>query len=310
MIIFNGSTGGLGRYLRGLLCARGIPHYAVQSRLENPEGLRDELERLMSDPHVALNPILFIPMAALVSVPLCESDPNRAYQTNVTDTLQTLKTFIQWADAIPGAKVRVLYVSTGHLYAPKKKGERTNEMDPIDPRSVYAKTKWEAEKQLRALVVSSGSFDYRIARVFGLLSPEQPSNYLLPGLIRRVRERNVQSIPGLEYVRDYLDARDVCRLITDYGTVPWPQEEDPVVNICSGEPTVIREILDEIIRLTCSEPEELIKSATPGPGRTDDIPWLVGDPTKVQKLIRSSLKSIPLRQTIQDSLKHASMISA
>jgi nucleoside-diphosphate-sugar epimerase len=192
-------------------------------------------------------------------------------------------------------------VSTAHIYAPVQPPRRIQESDPIAPRSVYAKTKYEAEVALRELGKEQ-QVDILIARVFGIVAPSQPANYVLPGLLRRLREKDSSPIPGLRNVRDYLDARDICAHLVDLAALAeWPP--NGLINVCSGEPTVIADLWTLLVNAIPSA------KSLPAPreafGRPDDIPWIVGDPDRLVQLLGHSPRLTPLHKTIKDALGNA-----
>ena len=141
-------------------------------------------------------------------------------------------------------RLKVVYASTGHVYAAPAPGSRLSEDADTNPRSVYAETKLSAERELSRLC-RTHKVPLLVGRVFGLLAPHQAPHYLLPALIERVRTRNVNAIPGLDFVRDYLDARDVCNDLLKLAESPWPQGLY-VTNVCSGEAVSIRDLLGRL----------------------------------------------------------------
>lgn len=298
MIIYNGATGGIGRYLGKSIGAGQEAPYPLRSRMEDRAGLIAEL--------APLNPVgqvTFIHLAARVSVPACESDPTGAFRTNVALARATAATVLDWA-SLRGLVARVVYVSSGHVYAAQADGSRLAEDAPTNPRSVYARTKLEAEEDLRQLCATTGA-PLLIARVFGLLGPGQAAHYVLPSLIERARTRQLDAIPGLDFTRDYLDARDVCSALALLASMPWPVG-DVTVNICSGEPVTIRELLRQIlVRVDPTHADELHRQASTAPGREDDIRWLVGDPTRFTELTSESPMRIPLDTTVADAVRAA-----
>lgn len=246
------------------------------------------------------DPVL-IQMAARVSVPACEADPEGTHRLNVTSTLDTVGDFVAWARGM-SLRPSVVYVSTGHVYAEHPTGHRITEDAPTAPRSVYATTKLRAEEGLRRSAEDLG-FDIIIARVFGLIAPTQPANYLLPGLIGRVRDGRLAGIPGLTFVRDYLDARDVCEDLLSLAAQSGTSLQGPrVINVCSGRGVSIHDMLELIVRLVRPAlAEELMAQASEAPGRPDDIAWIVGDPAAFVDLTGKQPQAIPLAQTVEDA---------
>jgi len=295
VILYNGASGGLGSYLAAAAEAYGEPPQILGNRLADQVGLKRELEELRPSSRVT-----FIHLAALVSVSACEADPVAARKTNVSLARATTDAVVEWAGR-RNIDLRVIYVSTGHVYAAPSRGLRLSEGEQTLPRSVYARTKLEAESKLSMLCSAKG-VPLAIARVFGLVAPRQAAHYVLPGLIERVRRRNLAAIPGLDFARDYLDARDVCGDLMLLDSVKWPTERI-VVNICSGIPVTIRDLLRMVIGvLQPSLPDTLADEVAQAPGRPDDIPWLVGNPDLFIRLTGESPQRIPLRKSVADAV--------
>jgi nucleoside-diphosphate-sugar epimerase len=236
-----------------------------------------------------------------VSVPACESDPAAATRINVTLAESTVATVLDWAHR-RRASAKVIYVSTGHVYAAPQAGARLSEEAATLPRSVYAQTKLAAEQVLTALTAAH-EVAFLIARTFGLVAPRQAPNYVLPGLIERARSGRLDGVPGLDFARDYLDARDVCDDLLRLTRVPWP-DRPQIVNVCSGVPVTIRELLLAVLHETNPlRAEESALGATPAPGRPDDVPWLVGDPSRFIGLTDAPPQRIALSTTVADAIE-------
>ena len=296
MILYNGASGGLGRYLAGPLSGLEEPSHALTARLEDQSGLAAELNLLDAG-----GAVTFIHLAARVSVPACESDPSGAHRTNVVLARSTVETVIDWA-LRRGADARVIYVSSGHVYAAQPDGSRLSEDAPLGPRSVYAQTKLAAEQELLALASTRG-VPIMVARVFGLLAPRQAPNYVLPALIERARSGQLDGIPGLDFVREYLDARDVCQnllLLAAAGV----SDRSVVANVCSGVPVTIRQLLRATLgEIDLKRADDLAQAAVAAPGRSDDIRWLVGDPSLFISLAGSHPQRTPLSRTVADAVR-------
>jgi nucleoside-diphosphate-sugar epimerase len=314
-VFYNGANGSLGRYVDGAAKRLGIPAVALKSRLEDSAGLKTELADKLGEVYPGGTATL-LQLAAMVSVPGCEKDPSGARKTNVTDTRATVEAFIASARA---AKLtpRVIYVSTGHIYAPK--AGRLLETDALKPRSVYAETKLEGERALTELCLNE-RVPLAIARVFGLIAPLQPSHYVLQSVIRRAREKDLTNVPGLSNLRDYLDSRDVCLTLLRLASLPGPADSSSlsaseghpasgglpapaILNICSGEGVEIAYLLETALKeLHPSDADSLIDQITEGAARTDDIPEIIGDPSKIERILGRNLRETEVIQTIRDAI--------
>ena len=285
----------MGRYLADRLDARGLEHRSLSARLGDSVALADELALLQPAESVT-----FIHLAARVSVPACEADPQAAHRINVELAVETARQVVAWATAI-GADVRLVYVSTGHVYAAQPDGVRCTEDAALAPRSTYARTKLEGERALTSVAEEAG-VSLQVARVFGLIAPRQPDGYVLPGLIRRVVEGRLDDIPGLDFARDYLDARDVCDALIDLAESKWTTDVR-VVNVCSGLPVTIRELLAAVADASVPAIDpSVVSAARAAAGRPDDIPWIVGDPSRLAAITGHSAGRIPLATTVAEAV--------
>jgi GDP-4-dehydro-6-deoxy-D-mannose reductase len=295
VILYNGASGGLGRYLARSLSGLDEASHALSARLEDQLGLETELSQL--DPGGA---VTLLHLAARVSVPAAESDPPDAYNINVLLARSVVQTVLDWA-ARHRATARVIYVSSGHVYAAQPDGSRVTEEGPTLARSVYAQTKLAAERELRTLA-SGRQVPLLVARVFGLLAPRQAPNYVLPALIERVKNGHLDGIPGLDFARDYLDARDVCENLLLLAVAPW-EDAGLVVNVCSGVAVTIRELLRAVLKqIDPDRADDAARLATAAPGRPGDVAWLVGDPSRFIGLTGDFPQRIPLSKTVADAV--------
>ena len=295
MIIYNGASGGLGRHLRASAERIGETAHAIQARLEDSSSLARELDAIGKP-----DAVTFIHLAAKVSVPECEADPHGAEFVNVTLAESTARRLIQWARRGDTA-LRIIYVSSGHVYAAPSVGELVTEGQSTEPRSVYARTKLAAESVLRELCATE-RVPLMVGRVFGLIAPGQAAHYVLPGLIRRVSMRDLAAVPGLDFTRDYLDARDVCDDLVALASNPWPSPAT-IVNVCSGIPVTIRELLRLVIEeMQPARAAELMAEVRGAPGRPGDIAWLVGSPARFSDIAGIAPQRIPLQLTVRDTV--------
>lgn len=302
MIVYNGATGGLGRHLGPHLESRGARHRSLETRLERSGDLGDELTSVVGG--TGAHVVSLVHMAAMVSVPACEADPDRARAVNVDGAAAYVSAFVDWAGAA-GVEASVVYVSTGHVYAPPLTRQPLTEEAAVGPRSVYAATKLAGESAVAAATGAS-AVSLTVARVFGLLAPGQAAGYLLPALIDRVRRGDVASIPGLGNVRDYLDARDVVAHLADLGERPDSDRRTRVLNVCSGVGVAVADVLaaviDEMLGTGSREGAALEARVIGAPPRPTDVPWLVGCPNRLVETTGRRAQTIPLSTTVRDAI--------
>jgi GDP-4-dehydro-6-deoxy-D-mannose reductase len=295
VILYDGATGGLGRHLAAAIASAGLEGRALGARLEDGAARRAELAALGAGGALA-----FVQAAARVSVPACEADPGGALATNAARVAEAVADVAARARAL-ARPLSVVHVGTGHVYAVAPPGTRLREDAPLAPRSAYARSKLAAERALEALARAEG-FGLTIARVFGLVAPSQPPQYVLPGLLRRAREGRLDDVPGLDGVRDYLDARDVAAALVKLAVRPPAPGEVVVVNVCSGEGVALRSLLATILAALDRARADEAERASAAPGRPDDVAFLVGDPSRYEARVGAPARSIPLARTVADAV--------
>lgn len=141
---------------------------------------------------------LVIPLAAIVGAPACDKDEYLARSTNV-DAIATVIEMLS-------AEQKMIIPTTNSGYGIGGEKECTED-SPLNPISLYGRTKVEAEK----LVLSRGnSVSLRLATVFGM-SPRMRLDLLVNDFVyRALTERCIVLFQG-NYRRNYIHIRDVAR---------------------------------------------------------------------------------------------------
>jgi nucleoside-diphosphate-sugar epimerase len=103
---------------------------------------------------------IIIPLAAIVGFPACDADPKLAYEIN----FEQIKNIVDW---IGGTDKRILYPNTNSGYGVGEDGVYCDETSPLNPISVYGKTKVDAEKYI---LENTDGICFRLATVFGVSS--------------------------------------------------------------------------------------------------------------------------------------------
>ena len=142
---------------------------------------------------------VIIPLAALVGVPLCNTDAIATQTINqqAVEMLCRLASPQQW----------ILMPVTNSGYGIGEKGKFCTEETPLRPISTYGVTKVKAEA---AVLARDNSISFRLATVFGA-SPRMRLDLLVNDFVyRAVHDRAVLIFEG-HFKRNYIHIRDVVR---------------------------------------------------------------------------------------------------
>ncbi|HEY1169901.1 MAG TPA: NAD(P)-dependent oxidoreductase [Verrucomicrobiae bacterium] len=161
----------------------------------------DAREESVIKPLVAKADVI-IPLAALVGVPLCNTDQIATMSTNQTavEMICKLASKEQW----------VIMPVTNSGYGIGEKGKHCTEDSPLRPLSTYGVTKVKAEE---AVLSRENSISFRLATVFGA-APRMRLDLLVNDFVyRAVHDRAVVIFEG-HFKRNYIHIRDVAKAFT------------------------------------------------------------------------------------------------
>jgi nucleoside-diphosphate-sugar epimerase len=208
-------TGGLG-YLGSILCEhlldaghhvlaadnlmygqgqQGLFHLCANPRFEFAKGdVRDGgfLRPLMRDRDAIIH------LAAIVGAGACDHDPLLATSVNLhaVELLMKLRTREQL----------VIYPNTNSGYGITSGSEHCTEDSPLNPISLYGRTKVEAE---RAVLEQSNTIALRLATVFGM-SPRMRLDLLVNHFVYAAYKDRYLVIFEKDFKRNFVHVRDVA----------------------------------------------------------------------------------------------------
>lgn len=140
-----------------------------------------------------------IPLAALVGAPLCSRDKIGTITTNRDAVASLVK--------LASKEQRIIMPVTNSGYGIGQKGVHCTEETPLNPISLYGRTKVEAEK---VILDRGNSISFRLATVFGM-APRMRIDLLVNDFTyRAVKDRFVVIFEG-HFKRNYIHIRDVTR---------------------------------------------------------------------------------------------------
>jgi nucleoside-diphosphate-sugar epimerase len=210
-ILITGGAGYLGSVLTPTLLALGHEVTVLDNFYFNQNSLLDccpyekfQVVRGDCRDEALLKPLvaradLILPLAALVGVPLCNTDAVATQTTNqgAVELLCHLAGRQQW----------IIMPVTNSGYGVGEKGKFCTEESPLRPLSTYGITKVKAEA---AVLARENSISFRLATVFGM-SPRMRVDLLVNDFVyRAVHDRAVVIFEG-HFKRNYIHIRDVAR---------------------------------------------------------------------------------------------------
>ena len=162
---------------------------------------------------------------------------------------------------------RFLMTGTCAEYAPST--DRLREDSPAGPSTLYAASKLALQLVSAQLATE---FDARVtwARIFHLFGPFENSQRLVPALINALLADKEFGATAGDQVRDYLHVADVASALC--GLID--REVDGVVNICSGNPVTVRELIETTADIL--DRRELVRFGQVTSRRWDP-PYICGD---------------------------------
>jgi nucleoside-diphosphate-sugar epimerase len=206
-------TGGAG-YIGSILCGYLLDAGYQVTVLDNLLYREGSLFHLAAHPHFnfvhgdarsestlrALLPTAdaIIPLAAVVGAPACDLDPWLAESTNLGA--------IQLLNRLRSPQQLVVYPTTNSGYGTKTGDVYCTEDTPLEPISLYGRTKADAETEL---LNSPNTITLRLATVFGL-SPRMRLDLLVNHFVYAALTDHYIVIFEKDFKRNYIHIRDVA----------------------------------------------------------------------------------------------------
>ncbi len=214
-------------------------------------------------------------LAGTTHIPMAQSDPQLAFETNIKGSLNVFE-----AAADLAKRVRLILVSSAEVYGKARPEEMPLAEDhPLRPASIYGLTKLCAE-QTAAYYFRNRGLDAVVLRPFNHIGPGQRPRFVTASFALQIAriERGVQppvlEVGDLTPARDFTDVRDMVR---GYCLAVDRCEPGGIYNICSGQAYPIREILDRLLALSKSKIEVRVAEERM---RKTEVPIFQGDHTR------------------------------
>jgi GDP-4-dehydro-6-deoxy-D-mannose reductase len=302
-VLVTGVSGFVGRHLASALVAGGarVVGLGIESvapadvplegwhtaDLRDAEAMRDAVARA--------RPEAVIHLAGQSSAARSFEDPEGTFAANVGGTRHLLE-----AVRAVAPRARVLVVGSSEVYGPQAEGTRTGEDAPFAPVSPYAESKAEADRLAEAYASGPEGLDIIRVRAFSHIGPGQGPAFVVPTLARQIagieagRSAPVLRVGNLEVVRDLSDVRDVARAYLAL----LERGARRAYNVCRGEGVRLSDVAARLAGMARVTPRIEVDPARLRPA---DLPWLVGDPSRIAR-DTGWRATTPLERTLADVL--------
>lgn len=183
-------------------------------------------------------------LAALVGFPACQAAGETvAYRSNLGGTQRVFE-----AAEVAGVP-RFILASTYSNYGVAADGTPVTEDAPLNPQSIYARTKIAAEQYLleRATASKCAVVIPRFTTLFGV-SPRTRFDLMVNQFVlEALTERKLVLFQG-NYRRSFVHVRDVVRALLVLASAPLPSVRGEIFNVGRDDSNHTK---DEIVRMVC-----------------------------------------------------------
>lgn len=290
-VLLTGASGFIGTHLLKQLLQDGYDVICVSNQ-QIREGFvncdlqdADQTSALFRD----TNPDIIIHAAALSSVTKGSTidyyNLNVVASENVFNSIEKLK-----------LRKRIILLSTAGVYGNQDTACLTEDLQP-KPVSHYGLSKFVCE---RLLFNIAHSHDVTILRPFNIIGTGQADSFIVPKLVKHFafKSKNI-SLGNIQPQRDYISV-DLCSKLISL-IVSQPKSFGEVVNICSGNATSVKDLIDTLKRLTghnisIETSSEFI--------RKNEILTLIGSVKKLNSMIPFDVTTESLEASLR-SMLHA-----
>jgi GDP-4-dehydro-6-deoxy-D-mannose reductase len=276
-ILITGASGFVGRHVCAALAAEAPGTEIVITRVNVSDAA--SVAALVKE----VRPARCLHLAAVAAIGQARQSPALAWAVNLHGSLNLAAALRQHApDCL------LVFASSADIYgATFRSSPSLDETAAVAPLNTYAATKAAADLALGALAAETGLRVLRL-RPFNHTGMGQSDAFVVPALARQIARIEaglappVIAVGALDPERDFLDVRDVARAyvaaLLRGGNIP----SGTVLNIASGTPRRIGDVLQDLLALTAVEARiEQDRTRL----RPSDIPRTVGNAARAAALL-------------------------
>jgi nucleoside-diphosphate-sugar epimerase len=226
---------------------------------------------------------------------MCVQDEDalqRAYVETTERLLQGVRI------ACPAARVVIL--GSAAEYGNSNLSGRISEGAAARPDSAYGRSKLEQSELARQLAIQ-WDLDVVRVRLFNTLGPRQGPHLVAGAMVLRMDEAVLDGARSLEIYdpesqRDYLDVRDVARLLWRVAQSIEADPRRPPIHICSGEGVSVACLAQTLVDVAGQSDRVFLSWVRHG-----DPTCVVGEPSTLAALLGpDEIRQITLATSLQD----------
>ncbi|WP_108682478.1 NAD-dependent epimerase/dehydratase family protein [Methyloceanibacter sp. wino2] len=306
-VIVTGADGFVGPYVLSALTQRfgDAMELVPTSRVSMPDlGGQSVVALDITDAHAVhaliseVAPTHVVHLAGIAAPTEAARNPDAAWDVNLHGTLTIARALMTLAP-----EASLIFAGSGLAYGLSgKSGEPLDETAILAPGDEYGATKAAADIALGAF--ATRGLKVIRCRPFNHAGPGQSESFVIPGFaiqIARIeagRSAPVIRVGNLDAERDFLDVRDVARAYAsavDHAAAIAP---GTILNIASGEPRRIGDILDALLALS---QKQITVEQDPNRLRPSDVSRITGNAASARALL-SWTPEVPFDVTLADVL--------
>ena len=239
-----------------------------------------------------VKPDYIINLAAISSVKLSWTIPQKTFEVNVNGTINILESVKEL-----NIKTRVLLIGSSEQYGQIDYTKSVSEKSELNALNPYGISK-AAQERMANLYVQAYGLDVMMVRAFNHIGPGQGKGFVVPDFASQIVEiengikEPILMVGNLDAERDFTDVRDVVRA---YRFILERGIKGEVYNVGSGKAVKINTILNKLVLSSTSQIDIVIDTSK---FRAIETPKIECDNTKLK-----NQTGWELSYTIDESLK-------